>query len=185
MQLQIAGPADARARLLCQVHISEQSLVALMCRNFHLYDGSRVFLRMGVAILVASLVWLPSATFAHDSSGASVAKIAGPNIQHQLQHVLQHAVSHSQPEPGAALLAVSRLKVKDEEDQPVSALVVGKHSKSDHAPVLPDTPFNIASITKIMVATLTFIYSERGLLKLDAPLLGSGPINSVADQSAV
>lgn len=143
-----------------------------MRRNFLSYDGSGAFLRKSIAVLVASLVWLPSATFAHDSSSASVAEIAGPNIQHQLQHVLQHAVSHSQPDPGAALLAVSRLEVKDKGDQPVSALVVGKHSKSDDAPVFPDTPFGIASITKIMVAALTFVYSERGLLKLDSPILG-------------
>ena len=143
-----------------------------MCRIFLSRDGYRIFPRMSVAVMVASLLWLPSATFAQDRSGASVAEIAGPNIQHQLQHVLEHAVTHSKPNPGAALLAVSRLKARDKGDRPVTALVVGTHSQSDSASVFPDTPFGIASITKIMVATLTFIYSERGLLDLDTPILG-------------
>jgi CubicO group peptidase (beta-lactamase class C family) len=140
-----------------------------MRRNFLSRGGFRVFLRTSIA--VASLLLLPSATFAQDRSGVSAAEIAGPNIQHQLQHVLSHAVTHSKPKPGAALLAASTLKAKDGGDQPVTAFVVGTHSQSDNAPVFPNTPFGIASITKIMVAALTFIYSERGLLELDAPLL--------------
>lgn len=142
-----------------------------MRRNVLSCDSFGVFPRTCIAIAVASLVWLPSAAFAQDRSGASVAEIAGPNIQHQLQHVLNHAVSHSKPNPGAALLAISTLKVKDEGDQLVTALVVGTHSQSDNAAVFRNTPFGIASITKIMVAALTFIYSERGVLDLDAPVL--------------
>jgi CubicO group peptidase (beta-lactamase class C family) len=120
------------------------------------------------------LVCLTSTTLAQDPSSASVAEIGGPHIQHQLQHVLDHAISHSGPNPGAALLAVSTLKVEDEDegDQQITALVVGTHSQSDDAPVFPDTPFGIASITKIMVAALAFIYSERGLVDLDTPILG-------------
>jgi D-alanyl-D-alanine carboxypeptidase len=140
-----------------------------MRRNFLSRDSFRFLLRTGIAI--ASLVWLPSSTFAQDRAGVSVAQIAGPNIQHQLQHVLNHAVSHSKPNPGAALLAISTLKAKDEGDQTVTALVVGTHSQSDNAAVFRNTPFGIASITKIMVAALGFIYSERGLLDLDAPML--------------
>jgi D-alanyl-D-alanine carboxypeptidase len=117
-------------------------------------------------------VCLTSTTLAQDPSSASVAEIGGPHIQHQLQHVLDHAISHSGPNPGAALLAVSKLKVEDEGDQQITALVVGTHSQSDDAPVFPDTPFGVASITKIMVAALTFIYSERGLVDLDTPILG-------------
>jgi len=142
-----------------------------MSRNFFSRDGLGVFPRTCIAVAAASLIWLPSATFAQDRAGVSVAQIAGPNIQHQLQHVLNHAVSHSQPNPGAALLAISTLKGKDEGAQTVTALVVGTHSQSDNAAVFRNTPFGIASITKIMVAALSFIYSERGLLDLDAPVL--------------
>jgi CubicO group peptidase (beta-lactamase class C family) len=143
-----------------------------MRQNYLSRDGFKVFRRTSIAIAVAGLVWLPTASFAQDRSGVPSAEIADPNIQHQLQAVLKHAVSHSKPNPGAALLAVSTLKAKDEDDRLVTALVVGTHSRSDGAPVFRNTPFGIASITKIMVATLTFIYSERGLLDLDAPVLG-------------
>lgn len=143
-----------------------------MRRNFLSRDGFGVLPRTRIAIVVASLASLPSASFAQDRSDAPVAEITGPNIQHQLQHVLEHAVSLSKPKPGAALLAVSTLKAEDEDVQPISALVVGTHSRSDDTPVTPDTPFGIASITKVMVAALTFIYSERGLLELDTPVLG-------------
>jgi CubicO group peptidase (beta-lactamase class C family) len=68
------------------------------------------------------------------------------------------------------LLAVSRLNADDGTDQLVTALVVGTHSQSDNAPVFPNTPFGVASITKMMVAALTFIYAERGLLDLDKPI---------------
>ena len=127
--------------------------------------------RICAAIAFATIVDLASSAVAQDRSNISVAEIAGPNIQHQLQHVLYHAVSHSKPNPGAALLAVSTLNAGKERNRPITALVVGTHSQSDSAPVFPETPFGIASITKILVAALVFKYSERGILALDVPAL--------------
>ncbi len=141
-----------------------------MFRKFFSYVHMRVPQGTGIAVAVAGLLLQPIAIPAQDRSGKSAAEIAGPNIQHQLQHALDHAVSHTKPHSGAALLAISRLKPSNEKTRLVTALVVGTHSQSDPAPVFPDTPFGIASITKIMVAALAFTYAERGLLDLDAPL---------------
>lgn len=147
-----------------------------MRRKFFSRVPVRVFMGAGIATAIAGLFSLAVAIPTQERSARTVAGIAGPNIQHQLQHVLDHAVSHTKPHPGAALFAVSRLKADDETGQAITALVVGTHSQSDNAPVLPHTPFGVASITKMMVAALAFIYAERGLLDLDKPIreLGDG-----------
>lgn len=53
----------------------------------------------------------------------------------------------------------------------VESHVSGRRSADSGAPLTPETPFGLASITKTLVATLTLIYAERGLLDLDAPAL--------------
>ncbi len=130
----------------------------------------RVLLGVGIVIAIAGLFSPAKATPAQERLAETVAEVAGPNLQHQLQHVLNHAVSHTQPYPGAALLAVSRLKSDDDADHVVAALVVGSHSQSDNAPVFLNTPFGVASITKMMVAALSMVYAERGMLDLDKPI---------------
>lgn len=133
-------------------------------------DMLRVLLGAGIVMAGAGLFSPAEATPAHERLAKTVAETAGPNLQHQLQHVLDHAVSHTQPHPGAALLAISRLHGADDADHLAAALVVGTHSQSDDAPVFLNTPFGVASITKMMVAALTFVYAERGMLDLDTPI---------------
>ncbi|MEM9473300.1 MAG: serine hydrolase domain-containing protein [Pseudomonadota bacterium] len=130
----------------------------------------RVLLGVGIAMAIAGLSSPASATPSQERLAKTIAETAGPHLQHQLQHVLDHAVSHTKPHPGAALLAISRLHADDDADHVAAALVVGTHSQSDNAPVFLNTPFGVASITKMMVAALTFVYAERGLLDLDTPI---------------
>ncbi len=53
----------------------------------------------------------------------------------------------------------------------VEAYAAGRRGGADGGPLTPETPFGLASITKTLVAALTLIYAERGLVDLDAPAL--------------
>ena len=141
-----------------------------MYRKFFPCVRLRVLLGVTVLMAITGLHSPVNATPVQERLATTVAETAGPNLQHQLQHVLDHAVSHTKPHPGAALLAISRLHADDDAEHVAAALVVGTHSQTDNAPVFFNTPFGVASITKIMVAALSFIYAERDMLDLDTPI---------------
>jgi CubicO group peptidase (beta-lactamase class C family) len=93
-------------------------------------------------------------------------------VSDRVQLTLDETVARNPRGLGAGLLAVSAFGKDPADPAAVSVFVTGRHAGPGSSAVQADTPFGLASITKTLVATLTLIYAERGLLDLDAPALG-------------
>lgn len=91
-----------------------------------------------------------------------------------VHQVLERAAAANPGGRGGGLLMITA------PGESTEAYVTGYRSGKSGAPITPDTPFGLASITKMLVATLTLIYAERGLIDLDSPALSmvedAGPL---------
>lgn len=90
----------------------------------------------------------------------------------RIQTLLEEAVSNNKKGRGGGLLAVSLFDRARNQICTLPAFVAGRRAGPDSPLVEIDTPYGIASITKIFVAALTLSYAERGLLDLDSPIIG-------------
>jgi D-alanyl-D-alanine carboxypeptidase len=92
-------------------------------------------------------------------------------VADRIQLMLEEMVAKNPGGLGGGLLAISALGQDPADRSAVSTFVTGRRAAPGTSPVQADTPYGVASITKTMVAALTLIYAERGLLDPSAPAL--------------
>ena len=92
-------------------------------------------------------------------------------IGDRIQLTLDEVVAKSPRRLGAGLLAISALGQDPADRSGISTFVTGRRAGSGSSSVGADTPYGLASITKTLVATLSLIYADRGLLDLGAPAI--------------
>jgi D-alanyl-D-alanine carboxypeptidase len=87
------------------------------------------------------------------------------NSDLMVHHALERAIAANPGGRGGGLLMITA------PGKAAEVYVAGHRSRKSGALLTPDTPFGLASVTKMLVTTLTLIYVERGLVDLNSPAL--------------
>jgi D-alanyl-D-alanine carboxypeptidase len=115
----------------------------------------RRFVRTAAATVMVALLALGLATTGIAAAGPS-------DVEARLRAGLEADLAADPTVPGEAL-AVLAPGLR-------TALAVGASDTATGAPLQPDTPFRIASVTKTFVAAAVLRLVEQGKVKLDAPI---------------
>lgn len=86
------------------------------------------------------------------------------SLEQQLERIVTEAVTHN------ASVKNCVLSVMTGDGSLVWAGAAGVAHRTDSAPMTPDTPIYVASVTKLYTATAVLLLQERGSLSLDDPM---------------